>query len=209
MTLIAFIITSVKYHLKLLSAKFLLPMISLKWTLYNYILYGYTRSLQWSCTRSLQGSCTRSLQGGYTRSMQWGYCIYIRCTPYTVYRLHWLANYRMSTATSITGHCTRRIILLISGWHDDGFGQHAILCTSLSNQLIMSLTCSGCMYGQQSVRISKRPKLPSAGQRMGCAHAVARNVRCQPTRQPQPTAINAMQNSPTATKTVWFAGKAG
>ena len=30
MTLIAFIITSVKYHLKLLSAKFLLPMTSLK-----------------------------------------------------------------------------------------------------------------------------------------------------------------------------------
>ena len=30
MTLIAFIITSVKYHLKLLNAKLLLPMISLK-----------------------------------------------------------------------------------------------------------------------------------------------------------------------------------
>ena len=38
MTLIPFNITSVKYHFKLLSAKFLLPMISLKWTLYNYLL---------------------------------------------------------------------------------------------------------------------------------------------------------------------------
>ena len=35
MTLFAFIITSVKYHFKLLSAKFLLPMISSKWTLYD------------------------------------------------------------------------------------------------------------------------------------------------------------------------------
>ena len=40
MTLIAFIINSIKYHLKLSSAKFLLPLISLKWTLYNYLLYG-------------------------------------------------------------------------------------------------------------------------------------------------------------------------
>ena len=42
MTLIAFIITSVKYHLKLLSAKFLLSMISLKRTFYNYQLYDET-----------------------------------------------------------------------------------------------------------------------------------------------------------------------
>ena len=43
MTLFEFIITSVKY-LKLLSAKFSLPIISLKWTLYNYLLptlYNY------------------------------------------------------------------------------------------------------------------------------------------------------------------------
>ena len=35
---VAFIITSVKYHLKLLSANFFLSMISLKWALYNYLL---------------------------------------------------------------------------------------------------------------------------------------------------------------------------
>ena len=40
MTLFAFIITSVKYHLKLFSAKFLLPVISLKLTLCNYLLYS-------------------------------------------------------------------------------------------------------------------------------------------------------------------------
>ena len=41
MILIEFVITSVKY-LKLLSGKFLHPMISLKWTFYNYLLYAYT-----------------------------------------------------------------------------------------------------------------------------------------------------------------------
>ena len=38
-----FITTSVKFHLKFTSTKFLLPMISLKWTLYNYIFYGRRR----------------------------------------------------------------------------------------------------------------------------------------------------------------------
>ena len=38
MTLTPFISTSLKYHLKLFSAKFLLPVISLKWTLSNYLL---------------------------------------------------------------------------------------------------------------------------------------------------------------------------
>ena len=46
MTLIAFIITSVKYHLKLSSGKYLLPMISLKCTLYNYLLYGADHGLK-------------------------------------------------------------------------------------------------------------------------------------------------------------------
>ena len=40
MTLIAFIITSVNNDPKLLSAKFLLPMISLKRTLYELALYN-------------------------------------------------------------------------------------------------------------------------------------------------------------------------
>ena len=42
----AFITTSVKFHLKLSSVHFLLPMIPLKLTLYNYLLYGYTIKLQ-------------------------------------------------------------------------------------------------------------------------------------------------------------------
>ena len=44
MTLIAFIIASVKYYLKLLSVYFLLPMISLKLGLYNYLLYRHVKS---------------------------------------------------------------------------------------------------------------------------------------------------------------------
>ena len=47
MTLFAFIITCVKYQLKLLSAKFQLQLsiatiISMQWTLYNYLLYDIT-----------------------------------------------------------------------------------------------------------------------------------------------------------------------
>ena len=45
----AFIITSVKYHLKLFSAKFLLPIISLKWTLFNYLLSDATRLPECCC----------------------------------------------------------------------------------------------------------------------------------------------------------------
>ena len=40
LTLFSFITTSVKFHLKLLSAKFWIP--SLKWTLYYYLLYATT-----------------------------------------------------------------------------------------------------------------------------------------------------------------------
>ena len=42
-TFIEFIITSVKYHLKLLSVKVLLSMITVQWTLYNYRLYNISK----------------------------------------------------------------------------------------------------------------------------------------------------------------------